>query len=260
MENVKRVPAKTIISLLLVAVLLLSMLVFRNLYDPTPITQDLIKYQERAMKVTAACAAASIGLAAVPDDSTTPVANQIANACGYMTAATVGIQLEKYISTTAKEVTFLFLIPFSCLLGIICVWTGKKKLSYIATRFLILAICYVLVVPVSLALNSSISEVLKIDEIVEQIDQETQVEEGDENKDFFTRAGEFFSGLFNTVSNISEEAINLLRRLLDSISAFVLTACVVPILTILLLWTILKWTFKGIAAVTEGEKVPTVKR
>lgn len=237
-------------------VLLVSSILISFVYNPEPTTQALIQYQEKAMKVTVACAAASIGLAAIPDASTTPVANQIANACTYMTLSTVSIMLEKFIVNTARVVTFIILIPLSALFWILYFRNGNKKLSFIATRFLILAMCYVLIVPISLALNNSISDVLAIDEIVEQIEEETKEEE--KEKDFFARAGDFFSGLFNTVTNITEEAVNWLRRLIDSIAAFVLTTCVVPIITMMLLWTVLKWCFKGISAIVSETNLPAV--
>lgn len=68
------------------------------------------------LKLTASTAAASTALAAIPGDSTTPVANKLADLTSYFLIILMVIFLEKYLVTLTGYAAFFILIPAACIL------------------------------------------------------------------------------------------------------------------------------------------------
>mgnify|MGYP000240661576 CR=1 FL=1 len=63
------------------------------------------------MEMTAAVAASSIAVAAIPGDATTPLADQIAELGSYLMIAAGAVMLEKFLLAITGHAAFSLLIP-----------------------------------------------------------------------------------------------------------------------------------------------------
>ena len=170
--------------------------------------------QETVMKVTASATVTSIGIAAIPDDATTPVANKIMDLVGYLVLVLCAIVLEKYLLTIIGYVAFHWLIPLACVLFGINTFTKNRTITNAAVKLLILSGSLLLVVPVSMQVSDMIEQtsalVMEInDESLDSVElpaeteadvPETEMAQTEETEEAES-GGNWFSDILNTVSD-----------------------------------------------------------
>ncbi len=139
------------------------------------------------VKLTGAAAAAATAISAVPGDATSPIANEIMDMASYLLIITGVIFLEKLLLTLTGLIAFKYLIPVSCFLGIIYIYSKKDILRNLALKLSIFGLVIFIVVPVSVYVSSWIENNYKdtINVSIESAENlnatETNEEEKEEN-------------------------------------------------------------------------------
>ena len=87
--------------------------------------QTLDEKKVTAMELTAGVAATSTAISALPGDAATPIAEQVADLTSPLLLILCAIYFEKFLLTTVGYVSFKFLLPVACVLGIIYLLSNK---------------------------------------------------------------------------------------------------------------------------------------
>ena len=121
--NIKKtVLNQAAICIVMVLAALASLGVSDYLSSPEFHAESLASLDEKkvtVMELTAASAAASVAISAVPGDATTPIANQVSELSSYLLLVTGVILLEKILLTLTGYLAFKLLIPIACALVIV---------------------------------------------------------------------------------------------------------------------------------------------
>lgn len=230
--------------------------------------------QNTAADVTAICAAASVVIGAIPDDSTTPVAQQISDAGDYMLIATVSLTLEKIIMNVASFITFKCLYIAFGFLMFVFVLSGYRwhALSRIAVICLTMGVCLYFAVPVTTVLSEKIDETINFKERIEELrykkdkSAEEENEEIDDDRNWFERAYdnvvETVESIADSVSNVKDYAKGLYLLLIEVIVGFILTTVILPIGVVLFLKWIVNVSIGFLPmrmAVNGPKSIPTIR-
>ena len=127
---------KVIIPLLLAAVsvfLLTGYAVSPELHAGTIASLD--EKKTTVMELTAASTAAAAVVSALPDDTGTPIAEQLADLSGYFLIVLSAIYLEKYLTTLSGYAAFTVLIPLACLIFSNFFFFSLKNTTHVVFSF-----------------------------------------------------------------------------------------------------------------------------
>lgn len=241
----------------LVVIALLSFFALSSITSSPDFHKNSIKLlDEKKMKVanmTGAAAAASTIISAIPGDATTPIANEIMDVASYLLIITGVIFLEKMLLTLTGLIAFKYLIPISCILGIIYVFWKKELLKNLAIKLAIFGLLIYLVVPTSVYLSSWIENNYKSTinvsiESVEEIDVEEQAAEEETNNEgllqgIMNNAQKVAEKVTSSVSDGVEKAKQILSSFIDATAVLIITSCVIPVLVIIFFVWIIKIIF-----------------
>lgn len=241
--NVKRWIA---VAALVVIALLSAFVLAGRLSDPAFHAASIAALDEKKLTVTeltAAAAAGSVAVSAIPGDATTPIANQIAEMATYLLIVVGAILLEKFLLTMTCLVTFQYLIPAACVLMIIWLFCRRTVLVQLAVRLAAFGLVICLVVPASIQVSNLVEETFDTQKTVQTVQQATDEIEQDDT-DAQTQdggIGGWLSGIGETitsgVSGVMEQAENLLSQFIDAVAVLIITSCVLPIAVLLFfLW------------------------
>ena len=242
MHTEKTVPRKAIVGLLLAVIALASALWLAELAASpehnAAALEELDEKKVTVMELTAASAAASVAISAVPGDATTPLANQISQLSSYLLLVTGAILLEKILLTLTGLLAFRVLIPAACVLGIVCLLLSRDWLRQLAVKLAVFGLALWLVIPASLQVSSLVESTFSVQQTVEDAARaaDTIEEEPEEESDsgWLSQIGDAIAG---TVSGAVEQAENALGRFVDAVAALIIVNCVIPLLVLwLFLW------------------------
>ena len=124
-----------------------------------------------AMELTAATAAGSVAISAVPGDATTPIANQISELSGYLLIVVGAIMLEKLLLSLTCYAAFQFLIPIACVLGIVYLFAHIEWCRVLARKLALFGIVICLIVPASIQVTRIVDETFQIQQTVDDAEQ-----------------------------------------------------------------------------------------
>lgn len=209
--------------------------------------QSLDEKKTAITGVTAASAAASSALAAVPGDATTPIANQIVQMSSYLMIVVCVLVLEKSLITVMGFLAFRIIIPIAC--GCFAVYIFRKKDIWKTwtIKLSIFAIIVATVIPFSQKISDMIYEANQetVDQVTSLADQGIRIEEDDtkENKEKKSWLDSMVSKVKEGVSDAGKMANKLLNNFIDAIAIFVMTYCIIPILVILIMFRLVKVIF-----------------
>ncbi|MDO4269421.1 MAG: hypothetical protein Q4C72_00710 [Eubacteriales bacterium] len=242
---------KCIAAALLVVAALLSLFVIAPITsDPAFHKKSIAMLDEKKITVTemtAAAAAASIAVSAVPGDATTPIADQIAELASYLLVVVGAIMLEKFLLTMTCLAAFRLLVPAACALAIVWVFRQKAALLQLAVRLTVFSLVITLTVPVSLQASGQVERIFDMQKTLDsalQIGEETEpaVDEEPAAEDKTGLSGwlsQIGEKITSSVSNTIEWAKSMLSSFIDAVAVLIITACVIPIAVLLfLLWVI----------------------
>ena len=194
-----------------------------------------------AMELTAATAAGSVAISAVPGDATTPIANQISELSGYLLIVVGAIMLEKLLLSLTCYAAFQFLIPIACVLGIVYLFAHIEWCRVLARKFALFGIVICLIVPASIQVTRIVDETFQIQQTVDDAEQAVeQPEDTEEEGSWFSQIGEAITG---TVSDAVDQAEAALSRFIDAVAALLITTCVIPIAVLLFFVWVTKLIF-----------------
>lgn len=192
------------------------------------------------LKLTASTAAAATAIAAIPGDSTTPVANKLADLSSYFLIILMVIFLEKYLVTLTGYAAFFILIPAACILFIAGTILNKIFLNTLAAKIAVFGLVLFMVIPLSMKVSAMIEEtygstiemtVKEAQDITDEINDNT-----DSEGNIF---GQIASKLKDGVSGLMNKGETLLNHFIEVIAVMMVTSCLIPIVVLMfMLWLV----------------------
>lgn len=251
--NVKKI----IIAIMMVIIAISSIFGVSKVASSTQFHEKTIKSLDDkklvVMEITAATAGTATALAAIPGDSTTPLANQILKLSSYLVIVIGAIFLEKILLTLTGYATFTFIIPVACILFGIYLFAEKEILKKLAIKLSIFGIIIFMVVPISVKMSNLIEESYKstINQTVEEAKNTENIAENSEQQEekkegwngIVSNIKEGISNAGDTVSNAIESGKKMMSKFVDAIAVLIITTCVIPIVVLVFLIWIVKMIF-----------------
>jgi hypothetical protein len=259
-EQVKNKFSKqTIVLIILLFTALLSILVVSRIVSAPDFSAATIKSLDEkkatVMKLALSAAASSTALSLIPGDAAMPIANQIAQLTSYFIIILGAILLEKMLVAVVGYLTFTYIIPAACALGIAYLYIKKDLLRSLAIKLALFGIILFIAIPVSIKVSDLIydSYQVSIEQTVETAKKNNEyIEEkkkdiASEDKNWVAKVGDYLSNLTSKIGNdiatMVKKGENTLSVFLDTIAVLIITSCVIPIVVILIFAWIIKILF-----------------
>ena len=257
-ENNKQAKKKIISAIVCFAFALISFAFvapkFENINAYPGIAKSLDDKRISVMEVSAALAGVSVAIAAVPGDSTTPIADNIAQYSSYLVFVLGAIMLEKFLLPILALITLRILIPLALVLLGIFILRRKRILFAFSIRAALLGIALISIIPLGIKVGDLVDDSFGLDAAIERI--KTGSEEIDnESESAEDTDEEESSGLWDTIVNTGKNIIGsvtgfgarlwekvklILGEVMDVIAAFIVSSCVIPIGILFVLLAIVK--------------------
>ena len=269
----------------LVVLALLSGFVARPHFADTKTWDSTIEVIDQkkgnVLALTTSCVALSAGITALPGDTGTPVAEQLAQLSGNLAIVLAVLYLEKYLLTILWSVGLGILIPFALVLfavslGIHGRWSTSAVLRRVATRVLVVAIIGMVLVPASVWVSQKVDETYRVS--IEQAQQKAadaadsdsskaskKKTESTESKNVLEQLADGASGLVTSVTSgakqMTDEIVQQVTDLIEGVIVMIVTSCVIPLLVLAaFLWlghTLLGIDISGPASYLTGRFLST---
>ena len=240
----------------LVVLALLSGFVARPHFADTKTWDSTIEVIDQkkgnVLALTASCVALSAGITALPGDTGTPVAEQLAQLSGNLGIVLAVLYLEKYLLTILWSVGLGILIPFALVLfaislGIHGRWSTSTVIRRVATRVLVVAIIGMVLVPASVWVSQKVDETYRVS--IEQAQQKAadaadsdsskaskKKTESTESKNVLEQLADGASGLVTSVTSgakqMTDEIVQQVTDLIEGVIVMIVTSCVIPLLVL----------------------------
>lgn len=269
----------------LVVLALLSGFVARPHFADTKTWDSTIEVIDQkkgnVLALTTSCVALSAGITALPGDTGTPVAEQLAQLSGNLGIVLAVLYLEKYLLTILWSVGLGILIPFALVLfaislGIHGRWSTSTVIRRVATRVLVVAIIGMVLVPASVWVSQKVDETYRVS--IEQAQQKAadaadsdsskaskKKTESTESKNVLEQLADGASGLVTLVTSgakqMTDEIVQQVTDLIEGVIVMIVTSCVIPLLVLAaFLWlghTLLGIDISGPASYLTGRFLST---
>lgn len=239
----------------LVVLALLSGFVARPHFADTKTWDSTIEVIDQkkgnVLALTTSCVALSAGITALPGDTGTPVAEQLAQLSGNLGIVLAVLYLEKYLLTILWSVGLGILIPlalvlFAVSLGIHGRWSTSAVLRRVATRVLVVAVIGMALVPASVWVSQKVDETYQVS--IEQAEQKAteasktsstkseKKSETTENKNVLEQLADGASSLLTSVTDsaksMTDEVVQQVTDLIEGVIVMIVTSCVIPLLVL----------------------------
>ncbi len=244
----------------LVVLALLSGFVARPHFADTKTWDSTIEVIDQkkgnVLALTTSCVALSAGITALPGDTGTPVAEQLAQLSGNLGIVLAVLYLEKYLLTILWSVGLGILIPFALVLfavslGIHGRWSTSAVLRRVATRVLVVAVIGMALVPASVWVSQKVDETYQVS--IEQTEQKAteaskasstkseKKSETTENKNVLEQLTDGASSLLTSVTSgakqMTDKIVQQVTDLIEGVIVMIVTSCVIPLLVLVaFLW------------------------
>jgi len=247
----KEILKKLIATIILVVISLLSIFVLSPHFSSSKLYSEQIKIlddkKSTVLGITAGSTAVATALALVPDDATTPIANQILKISGYLVLVVGAIFLEKILLTLTAYISFTFLIPIGIGCIIAYIFTHLNLFRQLAIKLIAFGLIIFITIPTSIKIsslieesNSSIKEATKIEEVVSE---DKSIEEAEKDSGFWSKFKEKVSSVGDFAKDLLEKGKNAINNLIDAVATLIITSCVIPILTLIFFTWLIKIIF-----------------
>lgn len=239
----------------LVVLALLSGFVARPHFADTKTWDSTIEVIDQkkgnVLALTTSCVALSAGITALPGDTGTPVAEQLAQLSGNLGIVLAVLYLEKYLLTILWSVGLGILIPFALVLfavslGIHGRWSTSAVLRRVATRVLVVAVIGMALVPASVWVSQKVDETYQVS--IEQTEQKAteasktsstkseKKSETTENKNVLEQLTDGASSVLTSVTDsaksMTDEVVQQVTDLIEGVIVMIVTSCVIPLLVL----------------------------
>ena len=248
-----------IIMILLVIIALLSLFVISNFVTAPEFNASTVKSLDdkkvTVVRLTAIAAATSTALSLLPGDIAMPIADQIAELSSYFIVILGAILLEKILISIVGYVSFTFIIPIACLLGIIYLFKNIEVVRTLAIKLAIFGIVIFIAIPISTgasdlideSFHASLNDTIASAEENKEFIEEKKEELSKEDSNWLEKIGQSISNLTSKIGSGINDMIKkgeeTLSKFLDAIAVLIITTCVIPIVVILLFIWIIKILF-----------------
>lgn len=212
-------------------------------YAATIATLDEKKANVLAM--VAASTTASVAITAVPDDVGTPIAEKLMDLSSNLMLITAVVYLEKYLLTIFGFTTFGIFIPLAMLCFILSILLHDRSVASgsfarLARKLIVLGAVLVATVPAGVFVTNMIDRTYEVSYAVDAAQEESTGakaeggESSDNPLDFILSIPET---IVDAASDISEELLAQVNRLIEGVAVMLVTSCVIPVLVLLFfLW------------------------
>ena len=238
----------------LVVLALLSGFVARPHFADTKTWDSTIEVIDQkkgnVLALTTSCVALSAGITALPGDTGTPVAEQLAQLSGNLGIVLAVLYLEKYLLTILWSVGLGILIPFALVLfavslGIHGRWSTSAVLRRVATRVLVVAMIGMALVPASVWVSQKVDETYRVS--IEATDAASAADsdrskaskkktESTESKNVLEQLADGASGLVTSVTSgakqMTDGIVQQVTDLIEGVIVMIVTSCVIPLLVL----------------------------
>lgn len=239
MKIIQKIGAKRIaVVLVLFVVAFLSINVFSkaasNPENHTKTIESLDEKKADVLKLTAASAAASAAIAAIPGDATTPVANKLADLTSYFMIILMVVFLEKYLVTLTGYAAFAILIPAACILLGIGICLNRTFFKMLAIKMAAFALVIFMIIPISMKASAIIEQTYdaSVEMVMEEADEITN--EIDENTDSEGNIiDKALSKIKDGAAGLLEKGEKVLNHFIEMIAVMLVTSCLIPIVVLL---------------------------
>lgn len=247
-----------IVALLIIAALL-SEFVGRPHYENVETWSSCIEVidakKDNVLALTTSTIALSAAISALPDDTGTPVAEQLTQLSGNLGIVLAVLYLEKYLLTILGFLSFGVLGPAAfVLLAASLLAHGRLSTGHtlfiLGVRILLVGIIAVAVVPASVWVTQRIDETYQIS--ISQTESgenaggsaeesEPAGGESQENKNFWdsiaSGAAQLVSNLKDGVKSVTDGVVEQVTNLIEGAIVMIVTSCLVPLLVLaVFLW------------------------
>lgn len=177
-KNRIRIVAFVLTLILMVCSVTIFGKIFTNPQTYSDTIQSIDEKKVTVLSVSAAIAGSSTLLASVPDDATTPLANELMDLSTYLLLVVCILVLEKSLLTVFGAVSCYVLFPIACVFGLAYIVQKKQVLMSWAIKLAILALALLSIVPAAMKISDYIYDVnqIKIEQKVENAVQPTEPE------------------------------------------------------------------------------------
>lgn len=240
---------------ILALTIILSCTVAGNkLTDPATYSRTielLDKNRSTVLGLSAASAAASAAVSALPDDICSPLAQEISEFTTWFLLILSVVYLEKYLLTIFGAAACYLLIPVGCSALLINFFFPKGFLQSIGVRLLALGAALLLVIPTSVWVSDQINDIYSksIDITVASANAVSDnligemAAEDQENTTVIDEAKAILGDVSGSVAGVIDQFRNVLNRFVEATAVMIVTTCLVPILVILFFVWIVKLLF-----------------
>ena len=240
---------------ILALIIILSCTVIGNkLTDPATYahTIEVLDHNRTTvLGLTAASAAASAALSAIPDDMCSPLADEISELTSWFLAILAVIYLEKYLLTILGAAVCYLLVPVGCSALLVNCFFPGSILKSIGTKLLVFGAAVLLVIPTSVwvsdQVNAIYSESIEITVASASAVSENLIgevaDESEENTSVIDEAKALLGDLSGSVAKVVEQFKNLLNRFIEATAVMIVTTCLIPLLVIAFFAWIVKTLF-----------------
>ncbi len=242
------------ICILTLAIILSCTAVGNKLTNPVTYSHTievLDKNRTTVLGLTAASAAASAAISAIPDDVCSPLANEISELTSWFLLILAVIYLEKYLLTIlgAASCYILFPVGFSALL-VNCFFPGSM-LKSIGTKLVAFGAAVLLVIPTSVWVSDQINAIYSrsIEITVQSANAVSDnlfgemADDAGENTTVIDEAKSILDNVSGSVAGVIEQFKNVLNRFIEATAVMIVTTCLIPVLVIMFFAWIVKTLF-----------------
>lgn len=236
---------------LLAVLALVSLFPLRETFSsPETYAATISTLDEKKANVTALVAsstALSAGISVLPDDTGSAIADKLMDVSVDLGIVLVVIYLEKYLLTIFGLAAFRVLVPVGCALLVGSLLLMRRSavtgpLARLGVKALLMAVVLFAVVPASVAVTDMVDRTYEVSAQAQAAAEqgaddagEQSQEEGDGSiLDFITGIPEM---LADGVSSLTDEVLDQVNRLIESLAVMIVTSCVIPVVVLLFfLW------------------------
>lgn len=240
--------------ILALTIILSCTVVGNKLTDPATYSHTievLDKNRTTVLGLTAASAAASAAVSALPDDVCSPLSQEISDFTTYFMLILSVIYLEKYLLTILATAACYLLIPAGCSLLLVNCFFPKGTLQSLGTKLVVFGAAVLLVIPTSVWVSDQINAIYS-ESIEVTVQSASAVSENligeasgddEENTTVIDEAKALLGDLSGSVAGVVEQFKNLLNRFIEATAVMIVTTCLIPLLVIVFFVWIVKTLF-----------------
>ncbi len=207
--------------------------------------------KETVAKFSVATLGAAVAITLLPDDYATPLADELADLSKYFILILGMVFFEKLLVLEGIPLVFQLVIPFVCALFAIYIVTRIDAVKTIASKILVLALTLIVVVPAGTRLSNTLCSdyMTYVEETIEDAttgtDKVNEISASDTtDKGFFDKVSSAFQTAISGIKELYEYFRSIVKRCITSVAILIVSTCVIPVLTCLLLVWVLNQLFQ----------------